>query len=219
MNLRLKYLLALTGLLLLVPAALNAQDIPSVSGRATAEARKPLPAPMSALKVKRQKGFVYLCGGVGADEAERVKAMAEKRDMLLSFVAKDAGYLADVSVTIEDAAGKPVFRTFCDAPMLAIDFPKEGHYVVKAETGGYTLVKEIDVMKSVDEPLAVILLWPHQLAESLDSTRTSSSGLSGTAGTAAASSGEEDAAGEAAAAFDYRRQRFHGDIYSGPVRK
>lgn len=118
------------------------------------------------------KGDVtYLCGGVGEEEADRMKAEARHYDMKLTFAAKDGAYLTDVNVDIRDARGRTVLQASCDSPILLVDLPRSGTYKVHAEAAGYALDRTAKVQarqgKARGKRVAanVMLVWPQQVAE------------------------------------------------------
>lgn len=117
------------------------------------------PAPMSSTAVVAENGFRYLCGGVGLDEAEQIKQEAHNYDLMLTFAAHDGSYLADVNVDIADARGRSLLKAICGAPMMLVDMPKSGSYLIRAETDGQTVSRTV---KTEDGQLrkALTLTWP-----------------------------------------------------------
>jgi hypothetical protein len=126
---------------------------------------KPLspPAPASDLSPKTENGVTTLCGGIGSDEAEWMKREARGYDLMLTFASRDGAYLANVNVGIADAQGKAVLKTNCDAPILLVNLPDPGNYLITAETGGNTVSRRTAVAGSA-QPRQLTLTWPSQVA-------------------------------------------------------
>lgn len=127
-------------------------------------AQTTLPAPEHAtpprtqLESKIQNGIRTLCGGIGADEAASMKQMASKHHLMLTFASDRGAYLADVHIDIADTHGSSLLKTTCDAPIMLIDFPGSGAYLIRAETGGRTLSRTIRIRTGHN--IAISMLWP-----------------------------------------------------------
>lgn len=81
--------------------------------------------------------FTYVCGGVGEDEQQALRAEARNYDMGLLFTQGGRGeYLADVDVTLS-RGGKQVANFRADGPRCLIKGPK-GTYQVTADYLGTT---------------------------------------------------------------------------------
>ena len=141
----------------------------------------PPPAPMTQLEPKTESGFTYLCGGVGAEEAQQLKQAARDYDMMLTFTTRKGNYLADVNVNIKDQQGKTALTTTCDGPLMLVDFPRSGTYRIQAETGGYTLNKTAHVRAKGRSHAALVMAWPQQVATTAEAV-TPSTGSSGSNG-------------------------------------
>lgn len=173
----------------------DAPAAPSANAQGTESIPDISPTAEAAISPKTQNGVTYSCGGVGVAEQEKMKLEAPNYDLMLTFAARDAGYLADVDVRITDENGAQVLKTFCGAPMLLVQFPRTGRYDVHAETGGYTLDKKISIKKHPETTASVMMLWPQQIAEAV-TPATTSSGDSGTAGASGAGGGNEEEGGD-----------------------
>ncbi|MDR3419446.1 MAG: hypothetical protein P4L83_24980 [Nevskia sp.] len=96
----------------------------------------------------QQAGNVsYICGGIGLDESDAMKAAASKHSLALTFTAhigKRDAYTADVKVTIAGADGKAVLDATCDAPYFLVDLPA-GKYKVTAVSGGVSKSQTVDI--------------------------------------------------------------------------
>lgn len=122
---------------------------------------KPLspPAPVTRIEPITENGITYLCGGVGLDEADQMKQDARNYDLMLTFAARNGSYLADVNVDIADARGQSLLKTTCGAPMMLVNVPKSGSYQIRAETGGHTLVRTVQIREE-QRGKAVTMAWP-----------------------------------------------------------
>ncbi len=98
-----------------------------------AQEATPLPPPHT------ENGITYVCGGVGSDEAAQMKQAASKYDLMLTFATKRGDYLSDVKVEIADARGHALLTTVCDGPIMLVDMPKQGRYVVRGEMAGHAV--------------------------------------------------------------------------------
>lgn len=119
------------------------------------------PALMTGVEPIRENGITFLCGGIGLDEADRMKREARNYDLMLTFAARDGSYLADINVDVADARGQSLLKTTCGAPMLLVNLPKSGSYRVHAETGGHTLTRTVQV-RDMQQGKAVTMIWPSQ---------------------------------------------------------
>jgi hypothetical protein len=81
-------------------------------------------------------GITYVCGGVGSDEAERMKRAARDYDLMLTFATKTGSYVSDVQVDVADARGHSLLNTTCNGPIMLVDLPKAGRYHIRGESEG-----------------------------------------------------------------------------------
>ena len=125
---------------------------------------RPLPAPMTTLEPKTGNGVTYLCGGVGEEESDAMKQAASDYDLMVTFATSTGAYLADVSVVIADARGRPLLRTGCDAPIMLVEFEKPGNYRVRADANGHTVTRNARV-RSGGKVRTVAMAWPVQLVD------------------------------------------------------
>lgn len=89
---------------------------------------------------KSAQGFVYLSGGVGADERLALEERAKGFNVKLVFADADGSYLANVKLEIADAKGEAIVSTTTTGPWFYIQLPP-GIYNVKATFDGQS--KEI----------------------------------------------------------------------------
>ncbi|MEW5710527.1 MAG: carboxypeptidase-like regulatory domain-containing protein [Pseudomonadota bacterium] len=102
-----------------------------------------------ALPPERSKGSVtYLTGGVGKEESDAIKRVQDRYPLSLLFVERGGPntwhYLANVRVTIKDAAGKTLLETAAEGPFLLARLP-EGRYTVIAEMYGKPVTRRADL--------------------------------------------------------------------------
>lgn len=95
------------------------------------------------LTPKSENGVTYLCGGIGAAEAAQMKREAANYNLMLTFAESSGAYMANVSVDIADARGKPILHTVCDAPIMLLNLPTAGSYKITAEVNGNPVSKTV----------------------------------------------------------------------------
>jgi hypothetical protein len=117
----------------------------------------------TALAPQSDNGVTTLCGGVGADEAARIKREAHKYNLMLTFAENTGAYLADVDVAIADVRGNALVSTTCDGPILLVRFSHPGNYKVTAEVAGRAQTRKVAI--APDHGAAVALVWPRQQVE------------------------------------------------------
>lgn len=83
-----------------------------------------------------ENGITYVCGGVGSDEADKMKHAARDYDLMVTFATKKGDYLSDAQVAIDDARGHALLTTTCEGPIMLVDLPKGGRYHVRSEMEG-----------------------------------------------------------------------------------
>ena len=132
--------------------------------------------PDAPVQPKTENGLRYLCGGVGLDESEYMKAQARSHGLLMTFATSDGSYLAKVHVDIADNRGKPLMSVDCDAPMLLVDLPRGDRYRILAQAEGASLSRSASV-KSGGGSRAVFV-WPTQGGRSEKPTRAEKRGQS-----------------------------------------
>jgi len=111
------------------------------------------------LTPKSENGVTYLCGGIGAAEAAQMKREAANYNLMLTFAESSGAYMANVSVDIADARGKPILHTVCDAPIMLVDLPTAGSYTITAEVNGYPVSKTVRARPG-RRGAAVGMTWP-----------------------------------------------------------
>lgn len=90
----------------------------------------------SAMPQWKGEGAVrYVCGGIGSDESNAMRAAMKEHPLALLFARSDGAYLADVQVEIKGAAGAPSLALRANGPVCLVDLPA-GRYTVDATTAG-----------------------------------------------------------------------------------
>jgi hypothetical protein len=111
-----------------------------------------------AAPATRSRGTNYVCGGIGVDDQQAIKAQASRHSLMLTFAANTGDFLADVDVQITDAKGRVVLAATCPAPIMLVDLPGKGTWHVRAQANGLT--REKTVTAGGAAPVRATLLWP-----------------------------------------------------------
>lgn len=140
----------------------DSPSAPAANETATATATAPASADAQTavqLSPKSENGVTYLCGGIGAAEAAQMKREAANYNLMLTFAESSGAYMANVSVDIADARGKPILHTVCDAPIMLVDLPAAGSYTITAEVNGNSVSKSVRARPG-RRGAAVGMTWP-----------------------------------------------------------
>lgn len=88
----------------------------------------------------------HVCGGIGSDESNAMRAAMKDHPLALLFARNDGAYLADLQVEIKGADGGAAALAFrATGPVCLIDIPA-GRYTVSATTqGGETKSQSVTV--------------------------------------------------------------------------
>ena len=90
----------------------------------------------SAMPQWKGEGAVrYVCGGIGSDESNAMRAAMKDHPLALLFARADGAYLADVQVDIKGADGAPSLALRASGPVCLVDIPA-GRYTIDATTTG-----------------------------------------------------------------------------------
>jgi hypothetical protein len=87
--------------------------------------------PVEASEAVRAEDSPHLSGGVGKDEREQLEAAAKDYNVKLIFAQSSGAFVADVQVTITDAAGSTVVDATSNGPLFFAKLPA-GDYKVEA---------------------------------------------------------------------------------------
>ena len=96
----------------------------------------------------------YISGGIGLEESERLKLMADKYSLQLIVSSRSGAYLADTRVTITGAGGQKVLDLPLDAPWLLVDLAP-GTYKLLVAHAGQTQERNVTLSSSKREQLVV----------------------------------------------------------------
>ena len=100
-----------------------------VAGAVGAQAQSAMP------QWKGDGAVRYVCGGIGSDESNAMRAARKEHPLALLFARSDGAYLADVDVDIKGADGAPSLALRASGPVCLVDIP-DGRYTVSARTTG-----------------------------------------------------------------------------------
>ncbi len=101
-------------------------------------------AQMPAEKVLTRGGVSFVAGGIDVASQERLKAIEKEFNLKLVFTLVEGNYVADVGITVKDAAGKSVIQHVADGPFFMAKLPA-GTYSVSAVYDGKTQTRKIAV--------------------------------------------------------------------------
>jgi hypothetical protein len=107
--------------------------------------------------ITASSGVTYVSGGAGTEAIDRLRSMEKEFNLKLVFALKSGAYLADVKVTVVDAANNVVLDTKAEGPWLLARLPA-GTYQVNASYG--TLVERRAVTVGAATLSTVELRWP-----------------------------------------------------------
>ena len=96
----------------------------------------------------------YISGGIGLEESDRLKQMADKYSLQLIVSSRSGAYLADTRVTITGPGGQKVLDLPLDAPWLLVDLAP-GSYKLVVAHAGQTQERNVTLTSSKREQLVV----------------------------------------------------------------
>jgi hypothetical protein len=85
--------------------------------------------------MKSQDAGRYVCGGVGADESQALRAAMKDHPLSMLFARAGGAYLADVEVRVKDAQGATALAIRTEGPVCLVDLPP-GRYTIEAVSDG-----------------------------------------------------------------------------------
>ena len=98
------------------------------------------PAP----KMATQNGVSFASGGIGIDSEQQLKAREKEFNLKLVFTLVEGNYLADVGVSIKNAAGKTLVEHVADGPFFLAKLPA-GTYTVATNYEGKSQTRKVSV--------------------------------------------------------------------------
>lgn len=96
----------------------------------------------------------YVSGGIGLEESDRLKQMADQYSLQLIISSRSGAYLADTRVTITGTGGQKVLDLPLDAPWLLVDLAP-GNYKLVVAHAGQTQERNVTLTSSKREQLVV----------------------------------------------------------------
>ena len=96
----------------------------------------------------------FVTGGIGLEESELLKQMANKYSLQVVISSRSGAYLADTRVTIIGANNQKILDVPLDAPWLLVDLVP-GTYKVFVAQGGRTQERNVTLAPGKHEQLAV----------------------------------------------------------------
>ncbi len=106
---------------------------------------------------KSSQGHWFINGGIGSEEAEKIRHVANKYSLQVLFTLGNAGaWVADANLLILDRAGNTIFSKSVAGPLLYINLPA-GDYQIIGRYNGIRESKRITL--SGEKPQRVILNW------------------------------------------------------------
>ncbi len=108
----------------------------------------------------------YVSGGIGLEESEQLKQMADKFSLQLVISSRGGAYLADTRVTIIGANSQKILDAQIDAPWLLVDLAP-GSYKVFVAHAGLTQERNVTLAAGKRERMAVQFDVPGETAKSL----------------------------------------------------
>ncbi len=107
----------------------------------------------------------FVTGGIGLEESELLKQMANKYSLQVVISSRSGAYLADTRVTIIGANSQKILDVPLDAPWLLVDL-SPGTYRVLVAQGGLTQERNVTLAPGKHEHLAVQFDVPADTAKS-----------------------------------------------------
>lgn len=95
----------------------------------------------------RYAGIDYLNGGIGSEEADRMREMSAGYPVQMTFAQRNQGmdeFVADVNLRITDSRGRTVVDLLAQGPIFLLQVPP-GSYTVEAEYQGEVKTRRLDV--------------------------------------------------------------------------
>ncbi|HVG04633.1 MAG TPA: carboxypeptidase-like regulatory domain-containing protein [Burkholderiaceae bacterium] len=96
----------------------------------------------------------YVAGGIGLEESERMKQMADKYSLQLIVSSRSGAYLADTRVTITGANSQKVLDLPLDAPWVLVDLAP-GSYKVSVTHAGMAQERNVTLAPGKREQIVV----------------------------------------------------------------
>lgn len=114
------------------------------------------PRPGTVIPTQGETG--YLNGGIGKEQADRMREMSAQYPVRMTFSQHDAtegtdDFVADVRLRVTDHTGRTVVDLASQGPIFLLRLP-DGAYTVEAEHQGVVKTRRFDVVAGRHESLA-----------------------------------------------------------------
>lgn len=96
--------------------------------------------PAPAIAARTQGAVSYISGGIGADEKDAMRLLANPYNLRMVFATTAGEHLADVNVTVRDNKDKVVLDILSEGPCVLAAVPA-GTYKVTAHSGATKMTK------------------------------------------------------------------------------
>lgn len=111
-----------------------------------------------AIGVAAPASVDYMNGGIGKEQADRMREMGSRYPVQMTFSQHDAGagtdeFVADVHLRVIDRAGRTVMDLPAQGPIFLLRLP-DGAYTVEAEHDGTVKRRRFDVVAGRHDTLA-----------------------------------------------------------------
>ncbi len=112
----------------------------------------------TATAVGAQASVDYLNGGIGKEQADRMREMSSRYPVQMTFSQHDASmgtdeFVADVHLRVIDRAGRTIVDLPAQGPIFLLRLP-DGAYTVEAEHDGAVKSRRFDVVAGRHDTLA-----------------------------------------------------------------
>jgi hypothetical protein len=135
-----------------------------VAGQPAAQSRRAdasgvsLDARTTPAAIAGEANVDYLNGGIGKEQADRMREMSSRYPVQMTFSQHDAStrtdeFVADVHLRVIDRAGRTVVDLPAQGPIFLLRLP-DGAYTVEAEYGGAVKSRRFDVVAGRHDTLA-----------------------------------------------------------------
>lgn len=109
-------------------------------------------------------GRSYVSGGIGLEESDTLKVLADKFSLQLIVSSRSGAYLADTQVTIINSASEKLLDIQLDAPWLLVDLAP-GTYKIFVAHGGVTHERNVTLAAGKREQITVPFNVPADTAK------------------------------------------------------
>lgn len=115
-------------------------------------------------KPTNTEGISYVSGGICSEEVNFMKDIANRFPLEVVLVQQEQGrevYLADVTVSLQDAKQQEVLQVLTDGPFLFVNLPN-GKYTINASYRGVKKTQQVTITKKHSR---VVFVWEEGLGQ------------------------------------------------------